>query len=205
MYNSEKLTVAVFDFDGTITYKDTFLPFLKFIMPLSKFLTGILCLTPILLKLKLGFISSQAAKDAFLSYYIRDCNLEWFDKQCRQYADTVLHKMIRPQMMERIHWHYAQNHVCIVISASPEAYITYWAQKNHIQYVLATKLAVNQDNILTGKIDGLNCKGKEKVARLHQWTGSRNIDYLYVYGDSEGDRDLLSIANEKYYRGKKIQ
>jgi phosphatidylglycerophosphatase C len=59
--------------------------------------------------------------------------------------------------------------------------------------VLATRLEVDTDGRLTGRLSGANCRGPEKVARLREWrSGELVVDF--AYGDSAGDREMLALA-----------
>ena len=68
---------------------------------------------------------------------------------------------------------------------------------------MATRLAVGADERLTGGLDGPNCRGPEKVRRLHDWIdathGGRSVVELVAYGDSSGDREMLADADEPHW------
>lgn len=69
----------------------------------------------------------------------------------------------------------------------------------NIKTVLASKLETNQQTI-TGKLQGNNCRGKEKVKRLQEIFGDKNNYFLYAYGDSLGDKELLEYADVSFYK-----
>jgi phosphatidylglycerophosphatase C len=63
--------------------------------------------------------------------------------------------------------------------------------------VLCTRLARDPAGRLSGELDGRNCRGAEKPARVrehlaHDATGPVE---LWAYGDSHGDRELLALAD----------
>jgi hypothetical protein len=58
-----------FDFDGTITTKDTLLEFIKFSKGKLNFLSGFLIYSPFLVAYKLGIISNQSAKEKVLATF----------------------------------------------------------------------------------------------------------------------------------------
>jgi hypothetical protein len=55
--------IAFFDFDGTITRKDTMFEMVKFSHGKKEFYKGLLKITPWLVGLKLGLVSAQKAKE----------------------------------------------------------------------------------------------------------------------------------------------
>ena len=66
---NEKPVVAVFDFDGTITYVDSFLPFLRHIGGFFGFWFGMISLSPVLAMHAAGFIKNWQAKERFLTWF----------------------------------------------------------------------------------------------------------------------------------------
>ena len=87
----------------------------------------------------------------------------------------------------------------IIISASPEFLLFPVTEKLDIQDVIATKLDIN-----TGKIDGKNCRGKEKVVRFQEKYKLEEIDNFY--SDSDADLPLATIAKRAYkVKGMQVQ
>ena len=56
---------------------------------------------------------------------------------------------------------------------------------------------------VTGRLEGRNCHGEEKVRRLREHYNLASMEYIYAYGDSEGDRPLQAVAHEFHYRSFK--
>ncbi|HEV2427700.1 MAG TPA: HAD-IB family phosphatase, partial [Acidimicrobiales bacterium] len=81
-------------------------------------------------------------------------------------------------------------------SASPVLYSSAIAGALGVDAVIATRLAVDDDGRLTGRYDGLNCRGEEKRRRVLEWRASRpDPGPLVAYGNSRGDRRLLAAAD----------
>ena len=70
--------IAFFDFDGTITTKDTLLEVIKYRHGKNKFYFGFLLHSPWLVAYKLGIISNQLAKEKVLRYFFRKMSPEQF-------------------------------------------------------------------------------------------------------------------------------
>jgi phosphoserine phosphatase len=67
-----------------------------------------------------------------------------------------------------------------------------------VDAVLCTELE-EIDGLLTGKLVGNNCRGKEKASRVTKWCADSGIalgDLVYAYGDSTGDKELLELFSE---------
>lgn len=74
----EKPTVAVFDFDGTLIRKDSFLEFIKFAFGKRAFLTGFFLNSPYLVAFKLKLYPNWKAKERVFSYFFRGMSYEQF-------------------------------------------------------------------------------------------------------------------------------
>jgi phosphatidylglycerophosphatase C len=194
-----KKTIAAFDFDNTITTRDTLLPFLYGITPCRHNVMNSLKLLPTGIGYKWGLIPNHEAKEHVLTTYLKGYSYEKLQHHANTFAKNKLVQWLRPQALARIHWHQKQGHECIIISAGLEIYLQPWATSLGFNYTLATRIQIHANQV-TGKIDGKNCFGQEKVNRLLAMTGSKDNFILYAYGDSRGDRELLALADYPYYR-----
>ena len=88
----------------------------------------------------------------------------------------------------------------IIVSASPKNWVVPFAEHLGIDTVLSTEVEIDDNGRLTGKFSNKNCYGGEKVLRLQKELGERESYYLYAYGDSKGDKEMLNFADEGYYR-----
>ena len=119
-------------------------------------------------------------------------------KKQNKFSLTNIDIFIRKNALERIKWHQKNNHKVVVVSASIDYWLKPWCDKNHID-LIATQLEVN-NNKLTGRLDNKNCFGSEKVRRIMGKYKLSNYDYIYAYGDSRGDYEMLQISSEKSYK-----
>lgn len=191
--------VAVFDFDGTLTRSDSLLAFLRQSVGIGRFWLGMIVLFPALLGYALRLIPNWRAKEIVLTYFLKGQSLEVVQQWGRQFARQGIAPLLRPAALHRLRWHQEQGHQTLVISASLMVYLQPWVDQMGIDAVAGTELVVEADRV-TGKIQGNNCYGPEKVARLRHLLGDPRQFYLYAYGDSRGDRELLAIADAPHYR-----
>src|SRR6476469_2752619 len=97
-----KKEIAFFDFDGTITTKDTLLEFIKFCKGGFSFYIGFLLYAPYLVAYKLKIISNQTAKEKILSHFFQDTPVEVFKNYCSDFSKKVLPALIRKKAIEEI-------------------------------------------------------------------------------------------------------
>jgi len=193
-----KRKLVLFDFDGTITTKDTLLEFIKYYHGTGKWLTGFAANTPWLALMSLKMIPNWKAKEKVLEWFFAGENIERFNLLSEQFSLEVLPALIRPDALEAIQKHKADGATVVVISASAENWVEPWCRKNHIP-CLATQLEVS-DNKITGKIKGANCYGVEKEKRIKASYNVSEFDQVVAYGDSEGDLEMLALASQQFYK-----
>lgn len=192
------MTLALFDFDGTVTTHDSFREFLLFIAGRRGFLTRICPVLPWVLAYLLKIVSNQTAKQKITRAFFRGMQRKEFDRQAKAFVAEKLGTIVRPAALERIRWHLSRQHRVILVSASFSDYLKYWCEQTGIE-LIATQLA-EHDGILTGAFATANCWGPEKVRRIREIVNLADYSEIYAYGDSRGDREMLEVATEKGYR-----
>lgn len=196
---NKKQTIAVFDFDGTITNKDTLFDFVKFSFGYSKLFLGLMAIFPILAAFKLKTISNEAFKQEMLYHFFVQKKYKDFLKKCDLYKDRV-NEILRQDAIDKIKWHQSEGHQVIIMSESIADWIIPWAKSVGIEEVYGTTLEVSEEDTITGRLGSRNCDGEEKVKRFLEIYPERGEYTLYVYGDSRGDREMLELADHSYYR-----
>ena len=193
-----KRNIALFDFDGTITTDDSLLKFIRFVVGDRRFLLGLVVLSPMLVLYKFKLIPNYKAKQYMLSWFFKDMRKDAFFKVANEYSLVHIDKILRPKAIEKINWHKNQGHKVVVVSASIECWLRPWCEKNNLE-LIATKLEI-KDDIVTGKLLSKNCYGVEKVNRIKEIYNLKDFEYIYSYGDSSGDKQMLELAHEKFYK-----
>ena len=190
--------LALFDFDGTITADDSLIKFIRFVVGDAKFVTGMIVLSPMLTAYKLKLIPNYKAKQYMLTYFFKGMSEEKFKQVANEYSLKHIDTIIRPKAMEKIAWHKEQGHKIVIVSASIECWLKPWCDKNNLD-LIATKLKITQ-GIVTGKFLTKNCYGIEKANRVQEKYNLDDYDHIYAYGDSRGDKELLELADERFYK-----
>lgn len=197
---SDKPVVAAFDFDGTLTRRETLLPFLLHTLGGAAVARHAFILAPTLAGYGLGVIRNGVAKERVFIQCLAGMRMDKLQLEGERFAADVLPGLLRDEAMQRFEWHKQKGHRCVVISASLEIYVRPWAIKAGFDDVIATRLETQENGCTTGKLSGANCYGIEKVRRLEALLGGRDGYALYAYGDSRGDKELLSCADHAYYQ-----
>lgn len=188
--------ILFFDFDGTITTKDTLLEFILYSCGKVKFLLGFLLYSPLLILMKFGLYPNWKTKQHVFSYFFRGMKIDDFDSICCRFAVDCRY-LLRPEAVKNMETAMTEGIKVYVVSAS----IDNWVQPFfEFAKVLGTQIEVI-NGILTGRFMTPNCYGPEKVRRIKEvLTEPRSHYYIIAYGDSRGDKEMLDYADEEYFR-----
>ena len=186
--------IYAFDFDGTLTTRDTLLVFIRYACGTRAFLLGFLRYAHQLVLMKLGFYPNWKAKQHIFSYFFKGIDLEAFNTLCRQFAADN-RQLLRPEGHQLIAQAQAEGADVLIVSAS----IDNWVQPFFPEVtVLGTQIEVI-DGRLTGRFLTKNCYGQEKVNRILALYPDRSSYHLTAYGDSRGDKELLAFADSPHW------
>lgn len=187
--------IYAFDFDGTLTTKDTLLEFIRFAKGPCRFWLGMLRFVHLLVLMKLGLYPNWKAKQKVFAHFFEGMRLEDFDTLCQEFATSSRH-LLRPKGIEAINQAIGDEAEVLIVSAS----IDNWVQPFFPEVqVLGTQIEV-KDGFLTGNFLTQNCYGQEKVNRIQALYPNRQDYHLTAYGDSRGDKELLDFADKAYYK-----
>lgn len=192
------MKISFFDFDGTVTKEDSLIKFIRFAVGDMKTAWGMLLLSPMLITYKLKLIPNYKAKKWMLSYFFKGMKEQRFLKKAEEYSLKHIDTILRPKAMEKIAWHKDQGHKVVIVSASIEFWLKPWCDKNDLG-VIATKIEI-QGGIVTGKLLTKNCYGIEKSNRVKEAYNLSEYEHIYAYGDTHGDKELLELADESFYK-----
>jgi HAD superfamily hydrolase (TIGR01490 family) len=190
--------IAFFDFDGTITTKDTLLEIIKYRHGRNKFYFGFLLHSPYLVAYKLGIISNQLAKEKVLRYFFRKMTPEQFQLMADEFGRKEIPGLIRPKALEEIRKLKESGAEVVIVSASAENWIREWCKSLQLQ-LLATQLE-EKNGKMTGRIVGRNCHGEEKVARIQSTYNLADYSEVYCYGDTSGDKPMLALGTVRFFK-----
>lgn len=189
--------IVAFDFDGTLTSKDTLLEFIRYAKGAKDFWLGFLQYAHLLVLMKLGLYPNWKAKQKVFAHFFEGMKLEEFNTLCQKFAASSSH-LLRPHGIETVRQALNEGAEVLIVSASIDNWVKPFFENQSIQ-VLGTQIEV-VDGILTGRFLTKNCYGQEKVNRILTLYPHREDYHLTAYGDSRGDKELLAFADESHYK-----
>lgn len=191
----------LFDFDGTLTTGDTFLPFIAFSRGRLHLALALIRSLPWIFLWKMRCVSNSKAKQALFSAAFKGYPYTEFVKKGNEFADYV-RRHERKEMISILDSLSDNKNECIIISASMEEWIAPWAREHGIVRVISTIPEVDKNGILTGHFATPNCHGVQKTERLlaaiPDLRKNRKDYDITAYGDSDGDTALLRFADHPH-------
>lgn len=199
--------VAAFDFDGTLTQRDTFTPFLARGLGWPRFAWAIIRCLPWLAGYALRLVPNDVAKRKLMLVTLKGRSTGDMEVWTTRWLANDFPGQLRDWTMARLAWHQQAGHCCVMVSASPNIYLERVARQLGFDHLICTEMEVT-DGHLTGRMRTPNCWGEQKVVRLTAWLKTRfdvasaDAITLYAYGDTAGDQPMLRMAGQAWYRGR---
>jgi HAD superfamily hydrolase (TIGR01490 family) len=197
------MNIVFFDFDGTLTTRDSFTDFIIYARGYVNFLVGVLLLSPVLISYKLKITPNWRAKEKVLGYFFGGWQVREFQDLASRYARERLPQIIRESALQKIYEHRAAGDKVAVVTAAFDSWLQDWCAAHGLD-LLATQLETKNGR-LTGRILGKNCYGPEKVRRIQERYNLADFSRIYAYGDSPGDEEMLALADCAWVSGKRIR
>ena len=205
------LVIAAFDFDGTLTQRDTFIPFLARGLGWPRFVGALLRCSPWLAGYALRVVRNDVAKGKLMQAALAGRSLKEMQDWTTRWLAQDFPGQLRDAAMARLAWHQQAGHSCVMVSASPDIYLPRVAEQLGFDALICTEMEVEGEGDsarLTGGMKTPNCYGEQKVLRLKAWVAERfgaaavEAMTLYAYGDTAGDKPMLRMAKHAWYRGE---
>lgn len=194
-----KPILAVFDFDGTLTKHDSFVPFLRFAFGNITFALKMISLAAPSLLYLCKSLTRDALKEKLIATFLTGVKQSWLQDQANAFYEAQWDKLMRPAAIPGVAAELNSGAEVTLCSASPALVLQPFAQRLGVK-LIATELEVTAAGVLTGKINGYNCRRANKIKRLQAIYGDLTKYHLRAWGDSQGDTELLAAAQDKHWQ-----
>lgn len=184
--------IAIFDLDGTLTTRDSFLGYLltfgrrysrhRAMATLPLWIAGYLGKT----------LKDYQLKQKLIANFIVGADPDAISEHTAWFCDNWLPRHLHPVGNQLLQGHFQQQHRVILLSASPNIFVPQVAKALGIQEVVCTQVK-QAGGVWQGELEGRNCKGEQKLVRIQSYLESQDEPVgSYSYGDSKSDLPLLS-------------
>jgi len=186
-----------FDFDGTLTYKDTMFMYLKF-YDSAKFRVQFIRHIPLFILLKLKLAETEKVKKSFIGSILKGQTQEKIEKKAKQFFEQNYPQIVRENAMDFIQNIDRDNTQSLLVTASLDIWTKPFAEA--LQMQLVSTRAEFKNGVFTGNFIGKNCNGIEKLMRIKEEINNSKYDKIIAFGDTSGDKQMLKWANEGHYQ-----
>ena len=193
-----KEQIYIYDFDGTLTRRDSFLDFIRYTCGSRSLYCGLLLFSPLLILMKLRLYANGRAKERLFTHFFQGMSIRVFDDLCAKYglsrADLLL-DAARKAVNEVA----SNGYRIFIVSASVDRWVLPFFRDVPNVTVIGTQIEV-ENGLVTGRFSTPNCYGAEKVRRIQALLPYREQYKLMAHGDSRGDKEMLNYADQGYFR-----
>jgi phosphatidylglycerophosphatase C len=190
--------IVAFDFDGTLTVRDSFMAFLKWRAGPGRYARGLVKLAPSALAY-LFHRDRGRIKQAAVREFLRGVPRQQLEAEAREFAERVSRELLRPDALAAWKRWRGEAVRLVIVTASPDLIVAPFARELGADALLGTELAFDGEGRVTGGFATPNCRGPEKVARLKAAFGP-DLKVKAAYGDTSGDREMLAMAETQGYQ-----
>lgn len=196
-----KQPVYLFDFDGTLTRRDSLLQILLLRGPWWKLPLAALYVLPMMIASRMNLADAGHVKEHLLAFYLKGMSTSDFHALCDRFA-IKCQKIWRPRAIEKLQQLRAEGMRCMVVTASIEDWVKPFVSQIFPEMEVVGTRMETRNGRLTGRFSTPNCNGEEKRRRLEEIfpPQSRDNYCLHAYGDSRGDNALMTFADRGEYR-----
>lgn len=190
--------VVAFDFDGTLTIRDSFTAFLKWRAGPVGWSMALVRLVPAAVRY-LGHRDRGRIKAEAVAAVLGGLTRAEVEVEADRFAGEVWTRFMRPDALDVWNdWGRKGAHR-VIVTASPAITVAPFARRLGAENLIGTRMAFDDQDRVTGGFTGPNCRGEEKVRRLRAEYGD-DVRILAAYGDTSGDTEMLAAAEQPGFR-----
>lgn len=193
-----KPPIVAFDFDGTLTVRDSFNAFLAWRVPTGRFALGLARLAPALAAYA-AKRDRAALKAAAIKEFLAGRTPDEVGVEAASFADSVWDKFMRPDALATWDDWKSKGATMVIVTASPAVTVEPFARRLGAEVLLGTRLKLDAEGRIAGPLAGENCRAGEKVVRLKERFGP-DLRLAAAYGDTSGDTEMLAIAELRGFK-----
>jgi HAD superfamily hydrolase (TIGR01490 family) len=190
--------LVLFDFDGTLSRKDSFIPFLQFVTGPVGMTFRLICLFPAIAVYFMALRDNHWLKNQFISTFLKGRTEDELHELGKIFYCEKMQKILRAEAIQSLKKHLSSGHECVVVSASAEYWLRPFCEQFGIK-LICSRWEI-KDGKIAGKLLGRNNYGAEKARRIREEYILSEYDLIVAYGDSKGDLEMMALAKRRHYR-----
>lgn len=190
--------LALFDFDGTLYAGDSFTRFIFYTRSKRHILKNSLKILPWIQAYYLKLYPANAMRPKLFAAIFSQTDLDELQPIIQDYAEYLITRL-NPKLYQQLLQHQQQGDDVVLVSASVDLYLQAVCQLLNIELICTETERINR--ILTGKYSTPDCSEIQKSLRIQQRYQLEDYQYIYAYGNSDEDLEMLKLADFPYMVG----
>lgn len=191
--------LVLFDFDCTLTIRDTIWPFTTFLLKQNQrgytVRLAAFCLSGLL---RIHVISNHYFKKGLAALLVRGRSTQEIELIAERFHNAYLERILNRTVVRSLVEHMVHSDEIYIVSSNFDFLLKPLQKRWNLAGIIATRTEV-LNGIFTGRLVGNACHGKEKVARVIECFGPTITKEAVAYGDSASDAFLLDSVKDGYW------
>ena len=187
--------LALFDLDGTLTRRDTLLPYLAgFLRQHPQRLVRLPLVLPTLARFAIGRGDRGAVKSAAIQAVLAGRTRQGIGAWTGEFVPRLLAHGMHADALAALEAHRRRGDRLVLLSASPDLYVPAIGSALGFTETVCTGIAWDGER-LTGRLTTPNRRGAEKARVLSALRREHPGLEVVAYGNSAGDLEHLALAD----------
>ena len=191
--------LAVFDLDGTITRRDTLLPFLLSCLwrrpwRLPRLLWAVPLLGAYVIRRDRGRF-----KGGLIHATLGGLPRGFLEHCAAQFVPRLLQRGLFREALLAIETHRGRGDRLVLMSASTDLYVPLISRALRFDQTVCTRVQWRPDDLLDGRLASANCRGAEKRRCLEALLARERPAQVSAYGNSRDDLLHMRLAQRGYF------
>lgn len=193
------MSLVLFDFDGTLTTRDTIWPFASFLWANGRRRRGARASVFLsLIKLRLHVSSNHLLKEQFMRRLVQGESEKEIRGLAERFHETHLEPILNRTVIRSLLEHVERGDDVYLVSSNFDFFLKPLQERWNATGILATRTEVREGHF-TGRILGQACDGREKLDRVISYFGEYRTREAIAYGDSRSDSFLLDFVKTGHW------
>ena len=192
------LNLALFDFDGTLYPKDSFTGFIFYTLSKQHIVKKGFKILPWIQAYYLRLYPAHAMRPRLFQSMFKGIAANFLQNLAQEYAQQLIQNLDQ-ELLQQLRLHQQNGDRVVLVSASIDLYLVPICKALNIELICTTTEI--KDGLLTGHYSSPDCSCEQKKLRILQQYNLEDYQYIYAYGNSEEDLDMLSLADHPYMMG----
>ena len=189
--------LIIFDFDGTLIKRDSYLPLVVFLIRKIGHYYLIVLFFLFYLLFKINLLDTFTLKRIFAFVFLKGRQISQIRYLTSCFWKEKFSRLVDPEIMKIFQNSLNEGKRIIIISASFGFVVEEFCKILGVSVEVLATPAITKGDYFTGRI-GEECKGKMKVMKLLELIGNRDNYFIEVFSDNFSDLPLFSIADRSY-------